>query len=388
MFVNEIKEELTTDIIPFWMSLKDDVNGGYYGYMDYDLNLGIEASKGVILNSRITWFFANSYMRIKDEKLRQCARHGYEFLRDKCLDPVNGGVYWEMDHKGNPIDTTKHTYNQAFAIYALGAYYEATGDKEPLTIATKLFDLIEEKCTDEFGYLEAFTVDFKPESNEKLSENGVMAEKTMNTLLHVLEGYTQLYKVSHSQKVEKSIRRILTIIETKVYNPALKRQEVFFDRKYNSIIDLHSYGHDIETAWLLDRTLEILEDEELTKKFSEITRALTDKTYEVAFDGSSFANECENGVVDENRVWWVQAEAVVGFINGWQKTGNMEYLNAAMSIWHYIKDYVIDKRQGSEWYWVLDKNGKPIEGEPIVEPWKCPYHNGRMCFEVMDRMGD
>ncbi len=385
MLVNEIKKELKEDIIPFWMSLKDDVYGGYYGYMDYDLKLFVEASKGVILNSRITWFFANSYIRIKDEKLLACARHGYEFLRDKCIDKVNGGVYWEMDYKGNPLDTTKHTYNQAFAIYALCAYYEAAGDAEALELAKGLYDLIEEKCTDEYGYLEAFTVDFKPESNEKLSENGVMAEKTMNTLLHVLEGYTQLYKVSHSEKVEKSIRWILNIFETKVYNPKLKRQEVFFDKKYNSIIDLHSYGHDIETAWLVDRALEILGDADLEQRVMQITKVLTEQTYDVAFDGHSFANECEKGVVDTNRVWWVQAEAVVGFINGWQKTGDRKYLDAAMSIWDFIKEKVIDKREGSEWYWLVDKDGNPVKGEPIVEPWKCPYHNGRMCFEVMDR---
>ncbi len=385
MLVDEMKEELESHIIPFWMSLKDDINGGYYGYMDYDLKLYMEHSKGVILNSRITWFFANAYMRLKDEKLLSCARHGYEFLRDKCIDKQFGGVYWEMDHKGNPIDTTKHTYNQAFAIYALCAYYEASGDERALEIANGIYDLIEEKCTDEYGYLEAFTVDFRPQSNEKLSENGVMAAKTMNTLLHVLEGYTQLYKVSGAKKVEESIRRILNIFETKVYNPALKRQEVFFDNEYNSIIDLHSYGHDIETAWLVDRTLEILDDPELKKRLAEITRELTSQTYKVAFDGNSFANECEKGVVDTNRVWWVQAEAVVGFINGWQQTGEPKYIEAAMSVWKFIKDKVIDKRAGSEWFWTVDKNGSPIEGEPIVEPWKCPYHNGRMCFEVMDR---
>ncbi len=142
MLVNEIKKELKEDIIPFWMSLKDDVYGGYYGYMDYDLKLFVEASKGVILNSRITWFFANSYIRIKDEKLLACAKHGYEFLRDKCIDKVNGGVYWEMDYKGNPLDTTKHTYNQAFAIYALCAYYEAACDAEALGLAKELYDLI------------------------------------------------------------------------------------------------------------------------------------------------------------------------------------------------------------------------------------------------------
>lgn len=385
MFVEEIRKDLVEDIIPFWEGLKDEENGGFYGYLSYDLKLDKEAERGCILNSRITWFFANAYMRLKDEKLLECAKHGYKFMTDKCFDKDNGGVFWSLDYKGQPLDTTKHTYNQAFAIYALCAYYEATGDKAALDKAFDLFRIIEEKCTDEYGYLEAFTIDFKPESNEKLSENGVMAEKTMNTLLHVLEGYTQLYKVSSDAEVLKCIHRIMDIIEKYVYNPSLKRQEVFFDRKYNSILDLHSYGHDIETAWLVDRALEIVGDNELTERLSKITVALAYKTYEVAFNGSSFANECEKGVVNEHRVWWVQAEAVVGFINAWQKTGDVKFLEAAKAEWNFIKENVIDKRPGSEWYWEVDSDGKPFVDRPIVEPWKCPYHNGRMCFEVMDR---
>ena len=386
MFVEEFKKELVEDIVPFWEGLKDDENGGFYGYLSYDLKLDKEAEKGCILNSRITWFFANAYIRLKDEKLLECAKHGYEFMKEKCFDKDFGGVYWSLDYKGNPLDTTKHTYNQAFAIYALCAYFEASEDKAALEAAYELFSIIEEKCTDEYGYLEAFTYDFKPESNEKLSENGVMAEKTMNTLLHVLEAYTQLYRLTKDERVKNCLLRILDILKKYVYNPALKRQEVFFDRTYNSILDLHSYGHDIETAWLVDRTLEVLDDEKLTAEISPITVALAEQTLKVAFDGNSFANECEKGIVNTHRVWWVQAEAVVGFINAWQKTGEDKFLEAAKAQWKFIKTYLVDKREGSEWYWELDENGKPFENRPIVEPWKCPYHNGRMCFEIMDRL--
>ena len=213
-----------------------------------------------------------------------------------------------------------------------------------------------------------------------------MAEKTMNTLLHVLEAYTQLYRLTKDERVKNCLLRILDILKKYVYNPELKRQEVFFDRTYNSILDLHSYGHDIETAWLVDRTLEVLDDEKLTAEISPITVALAEQTLKVAFDGNSFANECEKGIVNTHRVWWVQAEAVVGFINAWQKTGEDKFFEAAKAQWKFIKTYLVDKREGSEWYWELDENGKPFENRPIVEPWKCPYHNGRMCFEIMDRL--
>ncbi len=383
----EITKHLTDDIIPFWKNLRDDEFGGYYGYLDYDLKLDKKAEKGCILNSRITWFFSNAYTLLKDKSLLEEADHGYEFLKEHCIDKEYGGIYWSMKYDGTPLDTTKHTYNQAFCIYALSSYYEASGKQEALELARKLYELIETRCMDDNGYLEAFTRDFKPESNEKLSENGVLAEKTMNTLLHVLEAYTELYRVSHDEKVGDRLRWIMDTFADKVYNPKLKRQEVFFDKDYNSIIDLHSYGHDIETAWLMDRSLGVLGDAAYTEKLTPITKALTENIYNVAFDGHSLSNECDKGVVDTNRVWWVQAETIVGFLNGYEKDpSKTQYKEAAEAAWQFIKEHVIDKRQGSEWYWLVRQDGSPVEGKPIVEPWKCPYHNGRMCMEVIRRL--
>lgn len=384
--VEEITRHLKEGIIPFWENLRDDQFGGYYGYMDYQQNLDKKAVKGCILNSRITWFFSNAYMTLGDERLLDEAKHGYEFLKEHCLDRECGGVFWSVKYDGTPEDTTKHTYNQAFSIYALSSYYDASGDEESIRIAETLYHLIEEKCTDEGGYLEAFDREFKPVENDKLSENGVIAERTMNTLLHVLEAYTEFYRVTGKREVKERLKWILDVVAEKIYNPKLHRQEVFFDSEYHSLIDLHSYGHDIETAWLVDRAVEVMEDREYEEKMTPITKALTKEIYETAFDGHSLSNECEKGVVDTDRVWWVQAEGVVGFLNGYQKDPEKkEYLEAAESIWEYIRDYLIDKRTGSEWFWLLDKEGKPYEYKPIVEPWKCPYHNGRMCMEVIRR---
>ncbi len=386
MMVEEIKAHLINDIIPFWKGLRDDEFGGYYGYLDYDLKLDKKAVKGCILNSRITWFFSNAYTLLKDVSLLEEAKHGFAFLKEHCMDKDNGGIYWSMKYNGEPEDTTKHTYNQAFSIYALSSYYEASGDEEALEMAKELFHIIETRCTDEIGYKEAFDKEFHEIENDKLSENGVIAEKTMNTLLHVFEAYTELYRVAKLPEVKERLEWIMDTFADKVYNPALHRQEVFFDRNMNSILDLHSYGHDIETAWLIDRGVEVLGEKKYEDKMSPITRDLTAQIYKVAFDGRSLANECEKGVVNKHRIWWVQAETVVGFLNGWQKNPDKpEYLDAAKAEWNFIKEYVIDKRKGSEWYWEVDPDGKPYEGRPIVEPWKCPYHNGRMCFEVIKR---
>ena len=385
----EIKKELTDGIIPFWKKLRDNENGGYYGEMDYELKINSKAEKGCILNSRITWFFANAYTVLKDESLLDEARHAYEFLRDVCIDRENGGIYWSISYDGKPLDTTNHTYNQAFCIYALSSYYEASGDKEALELAFELYNLIETKCTDSVGYLEAFTRDFKPESNEKLSENGVMADKTMNTLLHVFEAYTELYRVSKDSKVKARLEWIMDLFADRIYNPELKRQEVFFDTDYNSIIDLYSYGHDIETAWLIDRGVEVIGEKKYEDKMTPITRTLTEQIYKVAFNGHSLANECDKGVVNTLRIWWVQAEALVGFLNGYLKDNSKkEYLDAVEAEWEFIKTYQKDSREGSEWFREVYEDGSPMVGSPIVEPWKCPYHNGRMCLEVIKRIGE
>ncbi len=386
-FVKEIKYHLETTLIPFWEGLRDDEYGGYYGYMDYDLRTDPFYEKGCILNSRILWFFSNAYLLLGKESLKEEAAHAYRFLREHCLDRECGGVFWSVTYDGQIQDDTKHTYNQAFAVYALSSYYKAAKDEEALKLALSLQRLIEERCTDSLGYLEAFTRDFKPVDNEKLSENGVMAEKTMNTLLHVFEAYTELYRVSGDEKVADRLRFMLGLMAGKVYNRELGRQEVFFDREWNSLIDLYSYGHDIEAAWLIDRGLEVLGDPVYTEKLSPITKEITKNIYERAFYEGALLNEAEKGVPDTTRVWWVQAEGIVGFVNGYQKNfQNTAYLKAAESLWDYIAACLIDRRDGSEWFWAADKDNLPIR-KPIVEPWKCPYHNGRMCIEVIRRLG-
>lgn len=387
MFVNEIASHLKQKLIPFWEGLKDTEYGGYFGYMGYDLQVDRTFEKGCILNSRILWFFSNVYRLFGTENLREDAKHAFQFLKTYCLDREYGGIYWSLTYKGQRKDETKHTYNQAFAVYALSSYYDAVKDPEALQIALEIYRLIEEKCIDEYGYLEAFDRTFCPVTNEKLSENGVMAEKTMNTLLHLLEAYSELYRVTKDSGVGERIRFLLDLFEQKVYNRTLGRQEVFFDRAWNSLIDLYSYGHDIETAWLVDRALEILGDGEYTKRIQGITAEITERIYQGALEGDAMPNEAERGIRDTTRVWWVQAEAIVGFVNGYEKhPERTEYLDAAERIWNYIRTTMVDSREGSEWFWAVDRDGVPLK-KPIVEPWKCPYHNGRMCMEVIRRLG-
>ncbi|MCL2634458.1 MAG: AGE family epimerase/isomerase [Oscillospiraceae bacterium] len=382
---NEIKNELINHIIPFWNNLADYENGGFYGYMDYDLNLNKKADKGVILHSRILWFYSNCYLTLKDPACLELAKHCFDFLTKHCVDNEFGGVYWLMSYDGNPVNTMKHGYNHAFFIYALSSYYDASGDNSALELAMKMFGIVEEKFTDDVSYREACTREWEEHRNDELSENGIYADKTMNTVLHLIEAYTELYRVHNDKCVAERLEFMLNLTYDKIYDKPNKQLKVFFDKGMNVLGNVHSYGHDIEAAWLIGRAIDVAEKAlpaELCGNIREMNRALAERIDEVSFDGFAMNYECDNGVINKKRVWWAQAEALVGFLDAYRLYGEQRYLKRAEGLWEYIKTHVVDKRDGGEWYSELDEDNTPYE-KPTVDEWKCPYHNGRMCLEAI-----
>jgi len=396
-FKKEVSDELTGNIIPFWTRLRDNENGGFYGNVSFDLEVEKDAPKGSVYISRILWFFSECYLALGKEELLDSAKHVYDFLTGCMIDEKYGGVYWTVDSSGQPLDTTKHVYAQAFAIYALSAFYKASKNPNAISLAKRLYELIETKCSDSQGYGEAYDREWNPVINEKLSENGITADKTMNTLLHVFEAYSGLIESlnthpecsgeAEGSRIELSLRRILSVFKEKVFNPELKRFEVFFDDKMSSLIDLQSYGHDIEASWLIDWGTELLGDIELSREIGEMTSALAESVMERAFKGNGYVwNERENDKEDKKSVWWVQAEAVLGFLNHYDKhPEKKEYEKAARDIWEHIKHSLIDRRDGGEWFEQLDKFGRPDPEKPTAGIWKCPYHNGRMCLRLYQK---
>ena len=382
MIRGEFREHLERKILPFWEKLKDEEAGGFYGYMDESLQVDKKAVKGCILNSRILWTFSTAGRVLGDASLRPYADHAFAFLKKFC-DPLYGGVYWSVTWDGHPADTTKHTYCQAFAVYGLAAYYRLTGNPEALTMAMELFRLIESRCRDAGGYLEALKADFTPESNEKLSENGVMASRTMNTLMHVLEAEAELYRAHPSEDVREAGREALDRFLNVFYHPLERRLEVFCDAEYHSLLDMQSYGHDIEGSWLIWDAAETLLPEGEREPWRRMCTDLLESATERAFTDHGLHYEIVDGAVNGNRAWWPQAEAVLGFAFGWRMTGDRAWLGRIRQQWDYIRRVIVDPREGGEWFNELREDGTSLH-KPEVEEWKCPYHNGRMCLMMAE----
>lgn len=393
--VRALENHLKETILPFWRKLADKTNGGFYGYVNHDLTVDKEADKGCILNSRILWTFSTAARVLGDSSWLTEARQALTFM-ERFEDKERGGVYWSVSAKGEPLDKTKHTYCQAFAIYGLAAYMRAAGEEDALyTIARdralRLFSVIESQCSDEGGYGEAFEPDFTPVSNEKLSNNptlmerGEVAQRTMNTLLHVLEAYAELYRADPDEEVheagEKCLQRFLKVM----YNQPKRRLEVFFDQNYHSLLDMQSFGHDIEASWLMWDAVETFLPEDERAPYRDMCLTLADAVMERAFTDHGLENEVVEGKVEHTRIWWVQAETVLGFANAFALTGKEKYKAAAKQEWRYIQETIVDHRPGGEWFWCCDENGTPAPQKPIVEAWKCPYHNGRMCLRMMEQ---
>ncbi|RSK28345.1 N-acylglucosamine 2-epimerase [Bacillus sp. HMF5848] len=385
-FKHEVTKELTEHILPFWMKQKDDIYGGFYGEVDYNLNVHQQANKGGIITSRFLWTFSAAYRVTNDKTYLNIATHLYNFLINKVYDHEHKGLYWMVDYKGTPIDTRKHVYTQSFGIYALSEYFRATQNEEALKMAKDLFELIEEKGYNQSinAYREEFDRQWNEVPNEMLSENGVMAEITMNTTIHVLEAYTTLYKVWPTEQVKSRIENLLRILYENIYDKETKFLGVFFDMNWNSIINLKSFGHDIEASWLIDEAIKAIKLEKPEYHQMVIDIAYNIANYAIQNDGS-LINEQENDLLDKTRVWWVQAEAMVGFLNAYQRTHDHMFLKIIQNLWEYTKQNIIDSRENGEWIWSVEANGQPTKRN-IGDPWKGSYHNGRFCLEIIERM--
>ncbi len=380
-------EELNRSILPFWIKrMPDEKQGGFYGRVDGHNNIIADAPKGAILNARILWSFSAAYMSVKDPIYLEMAMRARNYILGHFFDEEYGGTYWCLKSDGEPLGTKKQIYSMAFFIYALSWHYMATGDKESLERAVDLFKLIEKHSFDPVlnGYLEAFDRGWDEISDRRLSEKDTNEKKTMNTHLHILEAYTSLYLIWPDAKLKKQLRNMVRIFTKKIVDPVTSHLNLFFDERWNCRSTLVSYGHDIEASWLLYEAAVALGEGDSVRDIS--LRMALAALEGLADDGSLIyeRNDAKEHI-DRDRHWWVQAEAVVGFINAWELSGDSSWLNYAVKAFDYIKEHLIDHVNG-EWYWSIRADGSVNMDDDKAGFWKCPYHNSRMCLEIMQRL--
>jgi mannobiose 2-epimerase len=392
--LDQLKKELNGElsrILSFWAAITpDQQNGGFYGKIDNNNQVTARAPKGSVLNARILWTFSAAYNYNPDPLFITFAKRAYQYICDNFIDDEEGGVYWTVDCTGAPLDTKKQVYAIAFTIYALSEFYIASGLEDARNKAIDLFYLLATNAYDpiQTGYFEAFTKDWKPIDDLRLSAKDANEKKTMNTHLHVLEAYTNLYRIWPDEMVRQQISTLLGNFFDHFIDKDTNHLVLFFDENWNAKGNLVSYGHDIEATWLLLEAAEVIGDEESITSIKDISIKIADATIKgLDTDGGLwYEYEPADGHLIKEKHWWVQAEAMVGFFNAWQINGDEQYLNIALKNWEFIKDKILDKTNG-EWFWGIDGNGNIMQGEDKAGLWKCPYHNSRACLEVIKRIG-
>jgi mannobiose 2-epimerase len=390
------RKELTGNILPFWMRhTLDRENGGFYGAVGCNLEVEKEAPRAAVINARILWTFSAA-AKLGDPQYLETAAWAYDYLVGKFWDKDYGGIYWMLDWKGNPFNGRKQIYAQAFAIYGLAEYFRATGKPESLDLARQLFWLIEEKSRDAAcgGYIEACSREWGALEDQRLSEKDLNSPKSMNTHLHIMEAYTNLLRVWPSPELKARHKELLEVTMDRIVDGPTARFKLFFDNQWNSLNDHVSYGHNIEGSWLLYEAAEVLGDTALVERARKLSVRMAEAVHREALDkdGSIFYEADSKGaLIDPNKHWWAQAEAVVGFYNAYQLTGDERFRTQAARVWEYIEDKVVDRIHG-EWHAKLKPDGAPFTAAEdadacLVGPWKCPYHNARVCLEMMHRLG-
>jgi mannobiose 2-epimerase len=382
----EAMEELTRNILPYWIKrMPDEKQGGFFGRIDGHDRVIAEAPRGAILNARILWSFSSAYITVRDPLCLEMANRAYDYICRHFFDDRYGGTYWCLTAAGEPMETKKQIYSIAFFIYALSWYHMATGDREALDRAVELFNLIEKHSFDRRlnGYFEAFDRQWGELADLRLSEKDENEKKTMNTHLHILEAYTSLYRIWPDAWLREQLGNIVNLFTQRIIDPVTSHLNLFFDEQWNCRSTIVSYGHDIEASWLLYEAASALGEGDSVREASlRVAQAALEG---LAGDGSLYYERDDaKGHFDRDRHWWVQSEAVVGFLNAWELTGDKGWLELSSGAFEYIRCRLSDGVNG-EWFWSIRADGSVNRDDDKAGFWKCPYHNSRMCLEILTR---
>ncbi|SHE80284.1 mannobiose 2-epimerase [Mariniphaga anaerophila] len=384
----QFENELVDNVLNYWVdNVYDATRGTFFGRITNQGERFAEAPLSAVFVTRIMWTFSAAYHFYSTAAYKKMADEAFRILQTSFWDNQNGGIYWNIFPDGKPVDTKKQFYAQAFFIYALSEYYLAFHDEKAKQLAISVFMLMEKfACDSDFGgYFEVTTADWKSADDQYLSPQNLDVKKSMNTHLHILEAYTNLYRIWKTEDSEKKLRQLIQIFSDKIINEETWHFRLFFDADWTVRSEIDSYGHDIEGSWLLCEAAEVLGDPKVIEEVEQIAVKMAGVTRDEGFaEHGGMYYEKEADRLMEQFDWWPQAESVVGFFNAWQLTKKEEYLECSKRSWQFIQKCIIDKKNG-EWFWGVSKDLHPLTTDK-VNGWKAPYHNGRMCLEMMRRI--
>lgn len=388
----QFENELLNNILPFWMTVAPDKkNGGFYGHVSIDKSINNDVPRTSVTCSRILWTFSHAYLIYKREEYLHIAKRAFDYLNSFFWDKEYDGLYWSVDLHGKPAFDHKHSYAQAFGIYGYSEYFRATADEKSLMRAIRIFNLLEEYAFDpqHGGYIEGNSREFRALPDMRLSDKDMNCRKSMNTLLHIIEAYTNLLRIWDNQVLRNQLYKLTSDFKTHVIDKNSTHFSLFFDDEWISLSDRISCGHEIEGSWLIHEAAEILGNQEFLKEIREISLRLAESVFTSGInkDGSIIQEGTVERITNPNKEWWPQAEAVIGFYNAYQLSGEMKYLNASNTCWNYIIDNFVDKTNGG-WFKRLQKDGTIDLSSPKIGPWECSYHESRLCFEMMNRLSN
>ncbi len=380
----EIIGDLTGNILPFWAKYSPDPAGGFYGVLNHDGSPQPDAEKGGVLNARLLWTFSAAYRVFGDQSYKELANRARDYFVRYFIDPEYGGTYWSVAADGTPSNMEKQTYGVAFGIYGLSEHYRATVEEKSLEHAIKLFNTLENYAYDEVngGYIESFTRNWQKPVRYGYDGKGVAA-KTMNTHLHVLEAYTNLFRVWPDEVLRQRLYELINVFLTKIIDKNTWHEKLFLTIDWQNLENIDSYGHDMELSWLITEAAEVLGDAGLLDEIRQVAIHLVDTQMKEGLkpDGSLLYEKVDGAIHKTDLEWWPQAETVVAFVNAWHITGDNRYMEAAVKTWEWIKTYMIDNDYG-EWYSAVREDGTPYATRQKASLWRCPYHNSRMGLEV------
>ena len=386
-----IHRQLYDHILPFWCGpALDHEQGGWMGWLSNELKPDRTQPKGLIVNSRILWAFSAVHQARPDALFKQMAGRAFDFVMNHFWDVQLGGAFWRLDDTGRVLDDSKKIYGQAFAIYALVEYHRAFGVPVALARAIDLFELIERHAHDSkySGYLEVRQRNWsEADADARLSDKDMNEKKSMNNHLHLLEAYTNLYRVWKDQRVEQRLRELIALFEQRILDPRTLHLHHFFNEQWQVRSDTYTFGHDIEGTWLLCEAAEVLGDISLLKRVQAVALRMAEVALREGIDADgALRYEGKGGkIIDAGKECWPQAEAVIGFLNAFQLSGDEKYLNASLRAWDFIENHLVDRVHG-EWFWRITPEGRVDPTLPKVNEWKGPYHGSRACLETLHRL--